>query len=94
MTAHLKNPRSNGFNWRPAIDLAKANPGEWVCIDDAPGVSRTVIRRGEPSAFLPAGSFDATRSDGSLYIRYLGEPIEPWDQRFDGRTFDELTRSI
>lgn len=91
-----------GAFWPPVAKALRADPGVWYRIDGAPKTSTSDIRNGSPAAFAPPGSFDAKRSGGAIYLRYLGEPVRPWrdpmtlapllDERGEPVSFDDLPR--
>lgn len=62
--------------WAPVVEALKAIKGEWRKIDGDTTTASTNIERGVIAAFRPAGSFEAHRLDGELYVRYLGTPAE------------------
>lgn len=87
------NP-SPRVDWRPVVATLRADPGQWYRVEDEIGKpSTSLIRRGMPRAFEPAGSFDARRRDGRLELVFLGEPVKPWEPHLgDDRPFDEVER--
>lgn len=67
------------IDWRRIAAEVRADPSQWHTIDGMPGgITTTIVKRARLAAFEPAGSFDAASRDGDLYLRYLGEPVEPW----------------
>lgn len=101
MTITKNNPPAprQSHDWASVAAELRANPGEWYKLDDPhPKVSTHFVRRGQPQAFAPPGSFDAVigprKSNPGTWLRYLGEPLEPWLYfQGDGRSFDELDRA-
>jgi hypothetical protein len=98
MTYELKReaPPSAPIDWERIAAELRDEPLTWFKLDAyPPSTKRTLIRKGQPSAFAPAGSFDATIAKGALYLRYLGDPIEPWYPHMgDARAFDDLEREL
>lgn len=80
------DPRARGFDWlehvvRPLVQA----PGVWHRIEGAPYVSALAVTygRGARSAqhrspWRPVGAFEARRSDGVLFVRYVGTPLAAW----------------
>ena len=65
--------RRSGYDWQAVADRLRAHPGQWFTLDDAPPHATSwQVNRGLITAMRPAGDFDATRSEGVLYVRYVG----------------------
>lgn len=75
-----------GFDWRRhVIRVLVGAPGVWHRIVGAPTISARAIEHGlDPrraphlNPWRPRGAFEARRSAGVLYVRYLGTPLAPW----------------
>lgn len=69
-------PGSNrGVHARVAAQL-RARPGEWACIGEYKSQSGAAsiasgIRRATPSAYSPAGAFEATTRGRELWVRHV-----------------------
>lgn len=72
------------IDWQAIATKAKSKPGQWLMLDEKVNIGYGgQIRKGKPSAFQPAGSFeayirDSSRADGLgiLFVRYIGEVDE------------------
>lgn len=64
--------------WERAAEALRQTPGQWRRLTGLPTetVATTNITRGVLAAFRPAGSFEAVRRDGDLFVIYLGDPAE------------------
>lgn len=78
MALKQKRPkRAQNYDWALVAESLRSDPGEWYTADDAPPVSTTHIMRGVLGAFRPCGAFEAVKSEGALFVRFVGEPLEP-----------------
>jgi hypothetical protein len=93
LTRVALTPPPAAFDWRAVAAQLRRDALAWYAVEECPKVGTTDIRQGRPLAFAPPGSFDARRSAGVLYLRYVGEPAEPWRPwEGDARLFDDLER--
>lgn len=97
--SNLTEPR--GAIWDHVAKFLREHPFEWYSFPEI-GPKRAVrhtVRRGNPKAFQPPGTFDMVNRDGKAVFRYVGEPVRPWDPQGlktgeqDQRTFEEVIRS-
>lgn len=66
------------YDYTELIEHLKENPGKWVLVRTAPtsnaaNVGAFQIRRGTPTCFGPAGTFDAYASGNEIIATYTGE---------------------
>lgn len=72
-------PERPRIDWPAIARAVRADPSQWHKLDGHPaGITSTIVKRARLKAFEPAGSFDAADRGGDLYLRFVGEPIEPW----------------
>jgi hypothetical protein len=79
----------------PSAEIARMmreRPGKWAKIGEylnkgTASQRAKGIRQGRPGIFAPAGSFEATSRDTSVWARYVGNPGGPDEDEDEGGEF-------
>lgn len=72
----VRPPEPAPSPWQRIADALRQHPLEWRRVTGHPAatVATTNITRGILAPFRPAGTYEAGRRDGELFVRYLGTP--------------------
>lgn len=90
--------KREAYDHRALAEAAMRTPGEWMTDNEPmPQIRLDNVRRGELSAYRPAGAFTVRRlrREGRerFAVKYLGVPQQPWSPPSDGRAFGDLLRT-
>lgn len=74
----VRPPEPAPSPWQRIAEALRQHPREWRRVTGHPAatVATTNITRGVLAPFRPAGTYEAYRREGDLFIRYLGTEAE------------------